>query len=96
MADAIATAVVSDPPLPKVVISPYSDTPWNPATITTSLSFNSFNITFLSIDEILAEPCKSSVKIPAFCPVRLIAFTLISLKDILIREADIISPVDNS
>ena len=30
---AIATAVVSDPPLPRVVISPFSLIPWKPAII---------------------------------------------------------------
>ena len=95
-ADASATAVVSDPPLPRVVTSPYSETPWKPATITTSLFFNSFKITFSSMEDILAEPWNSSVNIPAFCPVRLIAFTLFFLNDILINEAEIISPVDNN
>lgn len=39
-----ATAVVSEPPLPKVVISPFSLIPWNPATITILSSFKWFNI----------------------------------------------------
>ena len=40
IADAKATADVSEPPLPKVVVSPDSETPWNPATIITSLLSN--------------------------------------------------------
>ena len=53
---AIATALVSEPPLPRVVILSYLLTPWKPATITIFFLSSSFLILSESTVLILAMP----------------------------------------
>ena len=55
-AAATATAVISEPPLPKVVISPSLPTPWNPVTITTLPAFQSFTMRLVWILSMRARP----------------------------------------
>ena len=62
-AAAIATAVVSDPPLPKVVTSPPAVTPWNPVIIGIVLSFMVFKILSASTSKIFAFEYESVVLI---------------------------------
>ena len=64
-----ATAVVSEPPLPSVVISPFLSIPWKPATITTFPFLNSSSILFVYISFIFALPWTTLVSIPACQPV---------------------------
>ena len=70
-AAAIATAVVSEPPLPRVVISPSLLTPWKPAIIIILPWWISSIILEVLISEILAEPWILSVVIPACKPDKL-------------------------
>jgi hypothetical protein len=69
-AAATATAVVSEPPRPSVVMSLVScDTPWNPATIaiapSSSAACNRPGVTSM----MRARPCDDVVMTPAWDPV---------------------------
>ena len=73
-AAAIATALASEPPLPKVVTSNDVDTPWNPATIAMKFSASAFRTRSALTSMILAWPWEVSVTIPAWEPVNEIAW----------------------
>ena len=60
---AIATAVVSDPPLPKVVTSPPAVTPWNPVIIGIVSSLMVLKILSASTSKIFAFEYESVVLI---------------------------------
>ena len=77
----MATAVVSDPPRPRVVTLPcisYSpsslrseaEVPWKPATSTTFPESSSFSIRSVRTSMMRALVCEVSVTIPAWDPVR--------------------------
>ncbi len=69
-AAAIATAVVSEPPRPSVVISSDEvESPWNPAMITTLPPPSASMMRLGLISTILAAPCCVSVMMPACEPV---------------------------
>ena len=65
----MATAVVSEPPRPSVVMSYSVDRPWKPARITTLPASSDSLILCGRISTILALPCCVSVMIPACEPV---------------------------
>lgn len=69
----MATADVSDPPLPSVVIFWSLSTPWNPVIITILFSFRFRVILDVSIPTILAFWKLPSVRIPACHPLSEIA-----------------------
>ena len=73
MAAAKATAEVSEPPRPKVVISGTPErlllVPWNPATTTTLPSSSSRRTRSVLISRIRARPWADSVRIPTWGPV---------------------------
>ncbi len=52
----MATAVVSEPPRPRVVMLPTSSTPWKPATVTMRFFFNSSLMRAVSMPMIRARP----------------------------------------
>ena len=95
-AAASATAVVSEPPLPKVVISKFLLMPWNPATMTTSFFFNKAFSLFVETLKILALLWVSSVSIPACQPVKAFDFIPNSFNAIDKRETLTCSPEDSS
>ena len=95
-AAASATAEVSEPPLPSVATSPFSLTPWNPATITILPSFRCFFIFSPFISSILFFVWCPPVLIPACLPVREIAGYPNDCKAILKRAIVCCSPVDIS
>ena len=57
----MATALVSDPPRPRVVMLSSSSTPWKPATTTTSFRFSDSTTRVESMLLIRARPCTLSV-----------------------------------
>ena len=69
IAPANATAVVSEPPRPNVVMSPASVIPWKPATTTMLPASKASSTRFGSISKIRALPNVSLVAIPACSPV---------------------------
>ncbi len=93
---AIATAVVSDPPRPKVVISPNSFKPWKPATTAIFPWLKCFSMFVVSISSILFFVCNPPVFIPAWNPVNATASNPFSFKIIVSRAIDTCSPVDMS
>ncbi len=88
-----ATAVVSEPPLPRVVISPSSFIPWNPATTTIFFVSKHVLILLISMSEIRDFVWDPSVKIPAWNPVRDTESCPKSLSAMDINEVDTCSPV---
>src|ERR687887_2193545 len=73
MKKARATAVVSDPPRPSVVMSKSVETPWKPATRTIWPRSSASLIRRARTSTIFARPCTVSVTIPACEPVSEIA-----------------------
>ena len=92
----MATAVVSEPPRPSVVISPCPVIPWNPATTTTLPSSNASIILSGSNSKIRPLLKASLVLMPACAPVKEIAFCPASWKAIAIKAMDTCSPVVKS
>ena len=66
----MATAVVSDPPRPRVVTSRSVDTPWNPATTGTRPSFKASRRRSARTSMMVALVWVVSVMIPAWLPVK--------------------------
>src|SRR3954454_15042236 len=99
-AAARATAVVSLPPRPSVVISwsasAWALWPWKPATITTLPPASSARTRRGSIPAIRARPYVPSVVMPAWGPVRLMAWTPIACRAIDTSVALWCSPVASS
>ena len=93
-AAARATALVSDPPLPRVVISPSSLTPWNPVTMTTFPSFRWLSILSTSILFILLFVCIPIVFTFAWEPVSDTAFSPSAFNAIARSVTVCCSPVD--
>ena len=75
MAAAMATAVVSLPPRPSVVMSPSSSTPWKPARTTIFPASSASRKRAVSIDLMRALRCVLSVTMPICGPVKLTAFS---------------------
>jgi hypothetical protein len=68
-----ATAVVSLPPRPSVVMLKFSSIPWKPAAMTMLPSSSSSRTRSVEIDLIRALVCELSVRMPIWPPVRLTA-----------------------
>ena len=66
----MATALVSEPPRPRVVMSSYRFRPWNPATMTMFPLSSSFLIRSVSTRRMRELPWAESVTKPACHPVR--------------------------
>ena len=95
-AAASATAVVSLPPRPSVVMSPSRSTPWNPATITIFPASSSRRMRRRCSAVISAAAWLPSVWMPACQPVRETAESPLSCRVMAISAADACSPVANS
>src|SRR3954471_10853933 len=95
-AAASATAVVSDPPRPRVVTSRAVLTPWKPATRTIRSSSSAWWMRSARTSRMRALVWLVSVTIPAWEPVRLIARWPRSLIAIAHRAQEIRSPVESS
>jgi hypothetical protein len=74
MAAAMATAVVSEPPRPRVVMSPSSSSPWKPATTAISPRFSESVSRSASMERMRALAWALSVRIRTWGPVKLRAF----------------------
>ncbi len=92
----MATAEVSDPPRPRVVISPWSSAPWNPATTTIFPSSSAPRRFWLSISRILALPDIWLVWMPAWKPKKDLALSPLDLSIMAIKAAVVCSPVASS
>ena len=95
-AAARATAEVSEPPRPNVVISPSSVTPWNPATTIIFPSSRFFLNLSVLISIILALEWTFSVKIPICVALKLTALYPWAWIAIVRSAIDTHSPVDKS
>ena len=71
MPQATATAVVSEPPRPSVVMSPFASMPWKPATTGMAPAAMASMMRSLCTFTILAFACMPSVSMPAWRPVKL-------------------------
>ena len=91
-AAANATAEVSDPPRPNVVISPRWLTPWKPATIGMQPASNSARRATVSISWILALPCTLSVFIEIWSAKNDLAWTPMDKSPRLNKEIVTCSP----
>ena len=95
-AAASATAVVSEPPRPSVVISRPVETPWKPATSTIRPSSSASWIRCARTSTIFAFVCIVSVTIPACEPVKEIASWPRSLIAIAASAHEMRSPTEMS
>ena len=95
-AAARATAVVSEPPRPRVVMSLVADMPWNPATRTICPRSSAAWIRAARTSTILAFVCTESVMIPACDPVSEIASCPRSRAAIATSAQEMRSPVESS
>ena len=92
-AAAKATALVSEPPRPSVVMLPFSSIPWNPATMTMKPASSFLCILSAPMLFIRAFVWASSVSILICEPVKLIAFWPVASIAIAMRETVCCSPV---
>ena len=92
-AAASATAVVSLPPRPSVVMSPLGEIPWNPQTTGTAPESRMRCSCLRSICEMRALRCAASVSMPACAPVRLTASQPSVCSAMAMSATEICSPV---
>ena len=92
----MATAVVSEPPRPRVVISLAVETPWKPATTHTFPSARASRTRSPRTSRIFALPWAVSVMIPTWLPVKLTASMSRSASAMHSSDIEIRSPVVRS
>src|SRR5574342_748654 len=92
----MATAVVSEPPRPRVVTSLPGDTPWKPATMTTRPRASSSRTRTGRTSRMRAEVWLPVVMIPDWLPVKLTAGTPMSLSAMERSAMAMRSPAESS
>ncbi len=95
MPHATATAVVSLPPRPSVVMSPLASMPWKPATTGMRPSSRAFRMRSLCTFTIFALLCVPFVSMPAWRPVKLMAGYPMASRASASSVMETCSPVDS-
>jgi len=94
-AAATATAEASEPPRPSVVTAPSGEIPWKPVTSAIAPSFSASTIRSGRTSRSRALPCVSSVRMPAWPPVKDMAREPSSCTAIEASAQEICSPTES-